>query len=44
MDKSSYVYIMTNKKEKAMKKWNRNWKIKRIEDMNPDWEDLYFKL
>jgi putative endonuclease len=23
-----------------MKKWKRNWKIKLIEDMNPDWNDL----
>jgi putative endonuclease len=27
--------------EKAMKKWRREWKIKLIEDMNPDWRDLY---
>ncbi len=28
-------------REKAMKKWNRNWKIKRIAAMNPEWNDLY---
>ena len=27
-------------REKAMKKWKREWKIKRIEESNPDWEDL----
>ena len=32
------------KREKAMKKWDRAWKIKRIENMNPKWEDLYDKL
>ena len=26
--------------EKRMKKWNRSWKIERIEEMNPDWHDL----
>ena len=29
------------KRERQMKKWNRNWKIKVIIDMNPDWVDLY---
>jgi putative endonuclease len=28
-------------REKQMKKWNRAWKIKRIEEMNPRWGDLY---
>ncbi|EPR72711.1 Excinuclease ABC [Winogradskyella psychrotolerans RS-3] len=23
-----------------MKKWKRDWKIKLIEDMNPDWVDI----
>lgn len=27
-------------REKAMKKWNREWKINRITEMNPDWQDL----
>jgi|SRR5690606_19290214 len=27
-------------REKQMKKWNREWKIKLIEDMNPEWFDL----
>ncbi|MFI5144188.1 MAG: hypothetical protein ACHQJ4_01210 [Ignavibacteria bacterium] len=27
-------------KEKRIKKWNRNRKIKLIEKNNPDWEDL----
>jgi putative endonuclease len=24
-----------------MKKWNRAWKIRRIEETNPEWRDLY---
>lgn len=27
-------------REKQMKKWNREWKIKLIEEMNPQWNDL----
>ena len=29
------------KQEKALKKWNRAWKIKLIERENPTWADLY---
>ena len=28
-------------RERRMKKWNRQWKIKRIEQQNPEWRDLY---
>ena len=28
-------------REKAMKKWNRAWKIELIERANPDWVDLF---
>ncbi len=31
-------------REKRLKKWNRKWKIKLIEEMNPDWCDLYNDL
>jgi putative endonuclease len=27
-------------REKRMKKWNRDWKIRLIEENNPDWGDL----
>ena len=30
--------------EKRMKKWNREWKLARIEMDNPDWDDLALKL
>lgn len=28
-------------REKAIKKWNRAWKIELIESANPDWDDLF---
>ena len=31
-------------REKAMKKWKREWKIKLIEEQNPDWVDLFAAL
>lgn len=32
------------KREKQLKKWNRDWKIQLIEKENPGWEDLYNKI
>ena len=29
------------KREKRLKKWPRAWKMKVIEEMNPEWKDLY---
>jgi putative endonuclease len=31
-------------REKQMKEWKREWKIKRIEEHNPTWRDLYPEL
>ena len=31
-------------REKAIKKWNRAWKIRVIEEKNPRWNDLYDEL
>ena len=28
-------------REKRLKKWNREWKLRLIEGKNPDWQDLY---
>lgn len=28
-------------RERQMKKWNRLWKLRVIEEKNPDWKDLY---
>lgn len=29
------------KREKRLKKWPREWKMRVIEDMNPRWDDLF---
>jgi putative endonuclease len=31
-------------RELQMKKWKRIWKLSEIEQMNPDWQDLYSTL
>jgi putative endonuclease len=31
-------------REKKMKKWNRSWKVRLIEQANPDWKDLFETL
>lgn len=31
-------------REKSLKKWRRDWKLKLIEKDNPGWDDLYTKL
>ncbi len=31
-------------REKQLKNWRRDWKIKLIEAKNPGWEDLYKKI
>ena len=28
-------------REKCIKKWNRQWKLRLIEENNPQWNDLY---
>ena len=32
------------KREKQLKRWRREKKIKLIESMNPEWKDLYEEL
>ena len=32
------------RREKQMKEWKRAWKLRVIEEMNPDWADLYGSL
>jgi putative endonuclease len=29
------------RREKQLKKYNRAWKIRLIEELNPNWDDLY---
>ena len=31
-------------REKRLKRWRRFWKIHLIEEVNPEWEDLYWTL
>jgi putative endonuclease len=31
-------------REYAIKKWRRDWKLRLIEQKNPEWRDLYFEL
>jgi len=31
-------------REKAIKEWKRDWKIKLIEDANPNWDDLFDRI
>ncbi len=35
---------MLSKQHDTYKKLNKDWKIKTIEQNNPDWADLYFGL
>ena len=31
-------------REKQIKKWNRRWKMRLIEEMNSEWRDLYYEI
>ena len=31
-------------REKQIKKWRRKWKLRLIEEHNPQWEDLFSKI
>jgi len=31
-------------REKQLKKWRREWKVKLIETHNPHWDDLWFSI
>lgn len=48
MDKVHTVYIDDEAgaklREKQLKKWNRPWKMRLIETMNPHWKDLFETL
>ena len=32
------------RREKAVKKWRRAWKVELIENANPDWRDRWFEI
>ena len=31
-------------RERRIKKWNRAWKVRLIEEANPNWRDLYMEI
>ena len=39
---STMEYAIT--REKQLKKWNRQWKLRLIEEQNPSWQDLWFEI
>jgi putative endonuclease len=49
VNKLVYFELCKNKqtavtREKQLKKWNRRWKMRIMEQINPKWEDLYNKI
>lgn len=37
----AYNYVWDAiRREKSVKKWKRDWKIRMIEEVNPNWEEL----
>ena len=42
-EECSDIYEAIQRK-KQVKRWYRKWKIELIENFNPEWEDLYYKL
>jgi len=37
-------FMAAVQREKRLKKWNREWKIRLIEETNPDWKDLFDEI
>ncbi|VXC64709.1 GIY-YIG nuclease family protein [Sphingomonas sp. 8AM] len=35
---------VARQRELQMKEWKRAWKVREIEGINPDWEDLYDRI
>jgi len=49
VDKIVYYEVFTSLKdmvvrERQLKKWNRNWKLRLIIEKNPGWEDLWDEM
>ncbi|MDP3560747.1 MAG: GIY-YIG nuclease family protein [Legionellaceae bacterium] len=38
------TYIEAARREKRFKNWCRQWKINLIEEVNPEWRDLYEEI
>ena len=43
-DRQRVIYNINLEREKELKKWKRSWKIRLIEEANPDWRDLWFDI
>ena len=39
-----YEILEAITREKQLKKWNRDWKIRLIEGLNENWADLYIQI
>jgi len=37
-------FVVAARREKLIKRWKRSYKIENIEQMNPAWDDLFYKL
>lgn len=38
------IYMEAARREKRFKNWCRQWKLNLIEDLNPEWRDLYEEM
>jgi putative endonuclease len=38
------IYVEAARREKRFKNWCRQWKLKLIENQNPQWRDLYEEI
>ena len=38
------TYVEAARREKRFKNWCRQWKLNLIEDLNPEWHDLYKEI
>ena len=36
--------VLAITREKELKKWRRDWKVRLIEEQNPEWRDLYLTI
>jgi putative endonuclease len=36
-----YIGVTSNLREKQLKKWSREWKLRLVQESNPDWRDLW---
>ena len=38
------TYVEAARREKCFKNWSRQWKLHLIEELNPEWGDLYTEI